>query len=1008
MNVKFYKNIKLMKKIFKDLFMVLPVILMVVGSMFTACQPDEIVPDEESRNKVKTTFTIGGTSAETKSLLEDGIDNKVTTAKVGIYTGGKLVAQKVAKGLKVEFELDGRNSYNAYATVNIPGFDFPASESSLPAKSYAITQYPSSINTNGMPMSGSLETFKPSKNNFEIHVKRLFTKIIIGFDTNEAVTNIHVASCDFLNASSSVYPFDATKVNTSSHTHVDMPSGGQDFKKTSSLTLYVPESIGGSQKIKMKIVSHFTYDGVNVEKTGNFSLGTHGDAERNNYLSANYFTDLFDISEGGVVIEPWNLSDLYIAQKQAVSFEVSGVGEYSVSVKKDGAVINASSADYPLSNIVKTTKSNGNTHFSMNVSGIKPGVYTLAVMKKDVETDNLSFNILIPQMKFNASKYILENTARSKNFTLGIYDKANKLMSKSDFDNTLYGQLIAPAISVANSCNATVAANSTSISLKKDINNDTKGVFSNALIATAKSGSISKAYATVELKYENPGGIIIDPWNPDGIYTAQAITAPMTVEGNNLVSPEVKVLNADGSVATGAKAYIVSQSPAGANTKLECKVEGYKAGTYKLAIIAGDKRGESKLIVTNPTLFLNSQEYTMDNNTQQATYSVTYRTSDRQMISFDKTLYDKYLKDYVVELSPEAAAKVEMPSPGVLSLKPMTDIIPIRNAELYNGGLRVKAPAGTGIATATSNIRLSEGKRIPLKVGMSIECYGSSNANIEAMISEVDAAVRKAGKFTVQTPTKLNVASNHVKRSGNKFIAEPILTDLAEPGKPVGFFTPEHVLDVYAKTETYGMTLCMHDYVEIYDGTVFVSALTPSGSVDAGGFFDYSGCFSSILLSNLAVDKNGIPDYFVTKEYDVNGNLSAYVINFDFVYYKGDVAPAPYTGPILDYIKLVPVRVVPGPDGVDEVYFNFELHFRRAKWNPFDFVFTYEINGYPEELFEHFGSSSTDTVVYTHAIPVPVKSTDDILSAFKGISLDITYQKETRTYTTFDVTMSDR
>ena len=201
---------------------------------------------------------------------------------------------------------------------------FPEAGTSVANTTFTVPSY-SDINASGMQMAGTLSSFRPREGAFSIHVKRLFTKVDITFGTDKNVTEVHINVGKFKNAARTVKPFGSSVISsTNSKDVTDTSVGGESFTKNDILTLYVPESISGNGMApQLYIESYYVLDGKRYDKSGTFKLGTSGSAERNTRLTASYFDDLFDISNGGIIIDPWDPKPMAVAQCRAQKLTIS-------------------------------------------------------------------------------------------------------------------------------------------------------------------------------------------------------------------------------------------------------------------------------------------------------------------------------------------------------------------------------------------------------------------------------------------------------------------------------------------------------------------------------------------------------------------------------------------------------------------------------------------------------------------------------------------------------------
>ena len=160
---------------------IIPILAML--ACFGACT-EKTVPEEE---RTVASFTAEGPSLwaiGTRSILTDpDIETKVTCVTLAAYTGGALDAfGYYTSPYSMVLSLVPERSYTVYALVNMGDMRtaLPAMESGLEALTYTIPSYTSgstSINSRGIPMSGSIGYTMGSGGSTVIPVRRLLAKV---------------------------------------------------------------------------------------------------------------------------------------------------------------------------------------------------------------------------------------------------------------------------------------------------------------------------------------------------------------------------------------------------------------------------------------------------------------------------------------------------------------------------------------------------------------------------------------------------------------------------------------------------------------------------------------------------------------------------------------------------------------------------------------------------------------------------------------------------------------
>ena len=160
---------------------IIPVLAMLV--CLGSCV-EKAIPDDRA---VAVSFTAEGPSSwavGTRSILTDtDIETKATCVTLAAYTGGALDAfGYYTSPHSMTLSLVSGRSYTVYALVNMGDMRnaLPALESELENITYTIPSYTSgstSINSRGIPMSGSIDHVAGSGGSTVIPVRRLLAKV---------------------------------------------------------------------------------------------------------------------------------------------------------------------------------------------------------------------------------------------------------------------------------------------------------------------------------------------------------------------------------------------------------------------------------------------------------------------------------------------------------------------------------------------------------------------------------------------------------------------------------------------------------------------------------------------------------------------------------------------------------------------------------------------------------------------------------------------------------------
>ena len=188
-------------------------------------------------------------TSNTKTILTDPtIETKITSVTLGYYRSGTLdKAAFVTSGFNdISYDLDVDQTVTVYALVNMGDMrtSLPSAESGLSSLSYMIPSY-TSVNTNGIPMAGSLTYTDGVSVSSAISVKRLFAKVTANLTT--AWTG-NITSVKIYNLNGRMLPFNAGGGYATSASDI-IPSV-QEYcagsgTQTGTFVFYVPENAIG-------------------------------------------------------------------------------------------------------------------------------------------------------------------------------------------------------------------------------------------------------------------------------------------------------------------------------------------------------------------------------------------------------------------------------------------------------------------------------------------------------------------------------------------------------------------------------------------------------------------------------------------------------------------------------------------------------------------------------------------------------------------------------------------
>ncbi|MBQ4287781.1 MAG: DUF4906 domain-containing protein [Bacteroidales bacterium] len=286
---------------------IIPILAMLV--CLGACA-EKALPEEG--RFVAVSFTAEGPSlwaVGTRSILTDPeIETKVTCVTLAAYSNGALEASGYyISPYSMVLSLVPDRSYTVYALVNMGDLrsSLPAAESGLETLAYTIPSYTigsTSIDTRGIPMSGSIEYTMGSGGSTVIPVRRLLAKVTanLSCDWDEAT----ITSVKVYGMNGRLHPFGDSAVQSASDMlpEVEYCAGGGVSAGT--YVFYVPENRQGTvagitdsadksherNATVNAMRERLTYLETSVSTTGNWT----GTVTYRSYLGRNATSD-FDI-----------------------------------------------------------------------------------------------------------------------------------------------------------------------------------------------------------------------------------------------------------------------------------------------------------------------------------------------------------------------------------------------------------------------------------------------------------------------------------------------------------------------------------------------------------------------------------------------------------------------------------------------------------------------------------------------------------------------------------------
>lgn len=280
--------------------------LTVVRGDRVECSFSSSVEDMENALVTKSSFSNSFESAQNRAVFVVCEDN-------GDSSGGIVAVWNSDDSASCSLEKNV--DYNVHAYVNFPS-DFEeelnmlAGEDELPGLTYQFTK--AQLSSNGMPMYGKLESFRPGVDEAVVPVKRLMAKVTVNITCNWNGASIQGVS--LYNANKSINPFSNAVLSGSGISVFDSftVSGGGS---TASGVLYVPENMQGtisgisnssskSPDFNSTVSSRqscLTY--IETEVNGN---GTYQGVVRYRSYLGNNATNNFDIKRNVAYV--WNLT----------------------------------------------------------------------------------------------------------------------------------------------------------------------------------------------------------------------------------------------------------------------------------------------------------------------------------------------------------------------------------------------------------------------------------------------------------------------------------------------------------------------------------------------------------------------------------------------------------------------------------------------------------------------------------------------------------------------------
>lgn len=181
----------------------------------------------------------------TRSILTaPDIENLLTCISIFVYEGDALVCSSYYEGdfSEMTFDLKTGRTYDVYALANMGDMAdaMPSDISSMPVESvsWTIPSY-SSVNENGIPMSGYILDFTAAEDEAEIQFRRLFAKVCTNISCD--YEGASVSSVKVMNLNSTLRPFGISAAVSRSSIMSEVESASGD----GTYILFVPENMQG-------------------------------------------------------------------------------------------------------------------------------------------------------------------------------------------------------------------------------------------------------------------------------------------------------------------------------------------------------------------------------------------------------------------------------------------------------------------------------------------------------------------------------------------------------------------------------------------------------------------------------------------------------------------------------------------------------------------------------------------------------------------------------------------
>lgn len=261
----------------------------------------------------------------TKTLLTEGIENRVSGVKLALYdSGGTLEATAYSEsgyseGMSVT--INGNDSHNVYALVNMGDLSVPYSEDEMKAYEYYIESY-DEIDKLGLPMYGST-SIAIGESACTVSLSRLMARLDLSLVGGEVEPD-QVTSVTLCNWNKRLTPFAGS---SAAEDESDLESGGEGMSEAldgwdgEELVFYVPENMQGTLMEGNSDPTLKTPDGL-------AAYGHEGAEELCTYIEVGVYIDP-DTNTTGV---SGSLSyRFYLGSDTVSDFNVKGNTAYSLS-----------------------------------------------------------------------------------------------------------------------------------------------------------------------------------------------------------------------------------------------------------------------------------------------------------------------------------------------------------------------------------------------------------------------------------------------------------------------------------------------------------------------------------------------------------------------------------------------------------------------------------------------------------------------------------------------------